>query len=59
MKKEIVVESISKLPDEFSIEEIIDRLITIEKIEKGKQQIKEGKVNTEEEAKAKLDKWLS
>jgi predicted transcriptional regulator len=59
MKKEIVIESISKLPDEFSIEEIIERLIIIEKIEKGQQQIKEGKVNTEEEAKAKLGKWLS
>jgi hypothetical protein len=31
MKKEIVIESISKLPDEFSIEEIIERLIIIEK----------------------------
>jgi predicted transcriptional regulator len=59
MKKEIVFESISKLPDEFSIEEIIERLIIIEKIEKGQQQIKEGKVNTQEEAKAKLGKWLS
>jgi hypothetical protein len=59
MKKETVVESISKLPDEFLIEEIIERLIIIEKIEKGQQQIKEGKVNTQEEAKAKLGKWLS
>ncbi len=59
MKKEIVIESISKLPDEFSIEEIIERLIIIEKIEKGQQQIKEGTINTEEEAKAKLGKWLS
>lgn len=59
MRKEIVIDSISKLPDEFSIEEIIERLIIIEKIEKGQQQIKEGKVNTEEQVKAKLGKWLS
>ncbi|HEY9005121.1 hypothetical protein [Ohtaekwangia sp.] len=59
MKKAIVMDSISKLPDEFSIDEIIERLIIIEKIEKGRQQIKDGKVNTEEQAKAKLGKWLS
>jgi hypothetical protein len=59
MKKSSVLDSISKLPDEFSIDEIIERLIVIEKIEKGRTQIKEGKINSEEEAKEKLHKWLS
>jgi len=59
MKKTEVIESISELPDEFSIDEIIERLIIVEKIEKGRQQVKEGKVNTEEQAKAKLSKWLN
>jgi hypothetical protein len=59
MKKSAVLDSISKLPDEFSIDEIIERLIVIEKIEKGRTQIKEGKINSEEEAKEKLHKWLS
>ncbi len=59
MRKAAVIESISNLPEEFSIDEIIERLIIIEKIDKGRQQIKEGKVNTENEAKSKLNKWLS
>ena len=62
MRKAAVIESISELPDEVSIDEIIERLIIIEKIEKidkGRQQVKEGKINTEEQAKAKLSKWLS
>jgi len=59
MKKSVVIDSISKLPEEFSIDEIIERLIILEKIEKGRQQIKDGKVNSEEEAKTKLNKWLS
>jgi len=59
MRKTAVLESISKLPDEFSIDEIIDRLIIVEKIDKGRQQVKEGKINTEVQAKAKLNKWLS
>ena len=59
MKKSTVIEFISKLPEEISIDEIIERLIVIQKIERGQQQVKEGKVNTEEEAKAKLSKWLN
>ena len=59
MKKSTVIESINKLPDEFSIDEIIERLIIIEKIEKGRQEAKDGKTNTEEEANSKLSKWLN
>jgi hypothetical protein len=59
MRKSTVIESINKLPDEFSIDEIIERLIIIEKIEKGSQEVRDGKVNTEEQAKAKLSKWLN
>ena len=59
MKKSAVIESISKLPDEVTIDEIVERLIVIEKIEKGRKEVQDGKVNTEEQAKAKLSKWLS
>ena len=59
MRKSTVIESINNLPDEFSIDEIIERLIIIEKIEKGRQEVKDGKVNTEDQAKAKLSKWLN
>lgn len=54
-----MIESIKELPDEFSIDEIIERLIILEKIEKGRQEVREGKVNSEEQAKAKLGKWLN
>lgn len=59
MRKSAVLDSISNLPEEFSIDDIIERLIIIEKIDKGRQQVKEGKINTEDQAKAKLSKWLS
>lgn len=59
MRKSTVIESINKLPDEFSIDEVIERLILIEKIEKGRQEVMKGKVNTEEQVKAKLSKWLN
>lgn len=59
MRKSTIIESISKLPDEVSIEEIIERLLIIEKIEKGQQQVKEGKINSEDQAKEKLTGWLN
>jgi len=59
MRKSTVLDSISNLPDEFSIDEVIERLIIIEKIEKGRQDVKDGKINTEEQAKEKLSKWLN
>jgi hypothetical protein len=59
MRKTTVIESLNKLPDEFSIDEIIERLIIIEKIERGRQDIRDGKIYTEEQAKAKLGKWLN
>lgn len=59
MKKSAIIESISKLPDEISIDEIVERLIVIEKIEKGRKDVLTGKINTEGQAKEKLNKWLS
>lgn len=59
MRKITVLESLDKLPDEFSIDDIIERLIILEKIDKGRQEVKDGKINSEEQAKAKLSKWLN
>lgn len=50
--------SIQDLPEEFSIDELIERLIVIQKIEEGQKQAREGRTNTTEEAKYKLRKWL-
>ena len=59
MKKAAVMDFASKLPEETSIDEIIERLIIVEKIEKGRQQVKDQKVNSEDQAKEKLNIWLS
>ena len=59
MKKAVVQELVSSFPEEISLDEIIERLIVVEKIEKGRKEIQEGKVNTEEEARKKLGEWLS
>jgi hypothetical protein len=59
MQKSTVLESISNLPDNVSIDEIVETLIIVEKIDRAHMQIQEGKLHTEEEARAILGKWLS
>ncbi len=57
MRKSTVIESINGLPDEFSIDEIIERLIVLEKIEKGRQQIEDGKTVPHEQVSKIIKKW--
>jgi hypothetical protein len=59
MKKLAVIDTITMLPEEFSIDELIERLLVLDKIDKGRLQIKEGKINTEAQLNTKLAKWLS
>lgn len=58
MKKSQILETIQSMPEEFSVDELIERLMVLHKIEEGQQQVQSGKVYSEEEAKKKLEKWL-
>ena len=58
MRKEIVLETLKNMPEEFSAEELIERIIFIDKIEKGRQDIREGKTLTLEQVKEQNRKWL-
>lgn len=58
MNKSKVIETLEHLPNEFSTEELIDRLLFIEKVEAGAQDVKEGKVISLAEAKERFSaKW--
>jgi len=46
------------MPDNFSIEEIMDRIILLDKIEQGEKDSLTGNVLSEEESKYYLKKWL-
>jgi predicted transcriptional regulator len=58
MKKTTLVESLENLPEEFSLEDIIERLIILDKLEDGRKQYEEGKIFTHDQVKQKLEKWL-
>ncbi len=49
---------IHKLPEDAGIEDAMERLYLLAKIEKGINQANSGEVYTQDEAKEKLAKWL-
>ncbi len=46
MNKAKVIETMSSLPEEFRAEELIEKLLFLEKVEKGAQEVKEGKTTS-------------
>ena len=49
--KDQVISSLKDMPDQFSIDELMDKLILLQKIEKGLEQSKAGEVYLTGEAK--------
>ena len=56
--KESLLKSINTMPDRFSVEEIMDRIILLDKIEQGEKDSVSGNVLSEAESKYYLKKWL-
>ena len=52
-----LLSSLKNMPDKFSIDELMDKLILLQKIETGLEQSKKGEIHTTEEAKEMLKKW--
>jgi len=58
LTKEKVIKSINALPKNITVDQVIDRVIMLDKIEQGIKDIEEGKVYSTDEVKIKLKKWL-
>ena len=58
LTKEKVLQVIDTLPNEFSLGELVERLIIVEKIEIGLRQVTEGKTMSSADAKKKLSKYF-
>ena len=57
MKRDKAIETIKELPPEFDLDELIERLIFVDKVEKGLKQLDEGKTVPHEEVKKITKKW--
>lgn len=58
MKKTTVINTLMEFPKEFQFDELLERLIVIEKIDAGLKDAKEGKTVSHEDAKKMIAKWL-
>jgi hypothetical protein len=58
ISKDSLLKSLEGLPDKFSLDELLDRLFLLQKIEGGLQQSADGKTISTNEAKERLKKWL-
>lgn len=58
MKKNTVIETLDSFGDEFDAEKLIEKLLFVEKVEKGLKDVEEGKIISYKEAKQRFsDKW--
>lgn len=57
ISKEKLINSLKDMPNEFSIDDLVDKLILIQKIEKGLEQSKNNEVYSSNEAREMLKKW--
>jgi len=58
LTKEHFLEFIDKLPSQFSIDQLIEHAILLEKIEKGLKDSDEDQVFSVEEMQQKIEKWF-
>jgi hypothetical protein len=53
-----LINSLEKMPENLTIDQVIDQLIFIEKVQKGLDDSANERINTKVQAKEKLNKWL-
>ena len=58
LTKKKLKKQIEDFPEEFTIDELIDRLILIEKVELGNEQSENGEVISETDLDKEIDTWF-
>ena len=58
IKKKQLKETLERLPEEFLLEDFMDQLILLDKIERADTQSQNGDVISEEELEKEMEKWF-
>jgi hypothetical protein len=58
LTKTQVFDTLEEMPEQFILDEFLDKLFFINKVEFGLSQSSNGQVNTKEQSMQKLSKWL-
>ena len=57
MKRDKAIETVKEFPQEFELEDLIERLVFLEKVEKGLQQVEQGQTIPHHKVKEITKKW--
>ena len=58
LTKTTLKQQIDSFPEQFSIDQLVERLILIEKIENGNKQSENGEIISEYDLNNEIDKWF-
>ncbi|MBN7812733.1 hypothetical protein J0A68_17395 [Algoriphagus sp. H41] len=58
LTKSLVKKQLDKLPEEFTLDDLVEQLILVQKIEKGLKDSEEDKVISEEKLDSEIEKWF-
>ena len=53
-----LIHTLDKMPENMTIDQVIDQLIFLEKVQKGLDDSANGRIKTKDQAKEKLNKWF-
>jgi hypothetical protein len=58
MKKQAVINVLNDFPKEFPLDDLFEKLIVVQKIEEGLDDVKKGKTFSHAQVKKEAKKWL-
>jgi hypothetical protein len=57
LTKDKVLLSLQNMPEQFSLDELMEKLLLIEKVERGLDQVGRGEIYSSEQARQLLTQW--
>lgn len=57
MRKKVIIQAVNELPNVVKLDDVIEKLIVLEKIESGLREINAGKTIDHASVKKKVKKW--
>jgi predicted transcriptional regulator len=58
LTKEKVRKTIDRLPENFTVDQVVEELVVLNKIEEGLNDVEQGRVFTTDQVKKELKTWL-
>ena len=58
LTKDKVRKTVDRLPEKFTVDQIVEELVILNRIEEGLKDIEEGRVFTTDQVKKELKTWL-